>query len=88
MVVIGILGAILGQSEKTQGIFGVLALILYIPLIWCSLALQIKRWHDRDKPGTWVLINLIPLVGGIWAFVEVGCLRGTFGPNNYGDDPT
>lgn len=88
MVVIGILGAILGQSEKTQGIFGVLAVILYIPLIWCSLALQIKRWHDRDKPGTWVLINLIPLVGGIWAFVEVGCLRGTFGPNNYGEDPT
>ena len=52
------------------------------------LAVSVKRWHDRDKPGTWVLINLIPLVGGIWAFVEVGCLRGTFGPNNYGEDPT
>ncbi len=88
MAVIGILGAILGQSEKTQGIFGILAVLLYIPLLWSSLALQVKRWHDRNKSGAWVLISLIPLVGGIWAFVEVGCLRGTFGLNNYGEDPT
>jgi uncharacterized membrane protein YhaH (DUF805 family) len=31
---------------------------------------------------------MIPLVGAIWTFVECGCLRGTVGPNNYGEDPT
>jgi len=64
------------------------ALIMYVPLIWSSLALQIKRWHDRDKSGWWVLIQLIPLIGPIWAFVEAGCLRGTVGDNQYGADPT
>jgi uncharacterized membrane protein YhaH (DUF805 family) len=64
------------------------ALIMYVPLIWSNLALQIKRWHDRDKSGWWVLIGLIPLIGPIWAFVETGCLRGTVGDNQYGADPT
>jgi uncharacterized membrane protein YhaH (DUF805 family) len=63
-------------------------LLLYIPLIWISLAVQVKRWHDRDKSGWWILINIIPLIGPLWAFVETGCLRGTFGPNSYGPDPT
>jgi len=62
--------------------------LLYIFALWVGLALQVKRWHDRGKSGTWVLINLIPLVGAIWTLVECGFLRGTFGPNNYGEDPT
>lgn len=32
--------------------------VLYIGLIWPSLAISIKRWHDRDKSGRWVLIGL------------------------------
>jgi uncharacterized membrane protein YhaH (DUF805 family) len=63
-------------------------LVLYVPMIWISLAVQIKRWHDRDKSGWWVLIGMIPCIGPIWAFVECGCLRGSFGPNGYGPDPT
>jgi uncharacterized membrane protein YhaH (DUF805 family) len=56
--------------------------------LWSGIALQIKRWHDRGKPGVMVLVNFIPIVGGIWAFIECGCLRGTNGPNTFGDDPT
>ena len=63
-------------------------LILYIPMIWISLAVTVKRWHDRDKSGWWILIQLIPIVGPIWAFIETGCLRGTIGSNQYGEDPT
>ena len=59
-----------------------------IPLLWISLATRIKRWHDRDKSGAWVLINVIPYLGGLWEFIEVGCLRGTEGPNSFGPDPT
>jgi uncharacterized membrane protein YhaH (DUF805 family) len=54
--------------------------------IW--LAVAAKRWHDRGKSGWWTLIVLVPFIGGIWMFVEAGCLRGTVGPNNYGPDPT
>ena len=33
------------------------------------------------------LINLMSLVIGIWSLVELGCLRGTPGPNRHGPDP-
>ena len=79
-------------AEKDEAIaaiaMGLIMLIAFIPIIWISLALQIKRWHDRAKSGWWICINFIPYVGAIWAFVENGCLRGTVGPNQYGNDPT
>jgi len=62
--------------------------LLYIPMGWMGLALQIKRWHDRGKSGWHWLIGLIPFIGGIWVFIECGCLRGDFGANLYGEDPT
>ena len=61
----------------------VLAVLAYIPMIWVSLATSVKRWHDRGKAGTWVLIGLIPLVG-LWAIIETGFLAGEPAPNEYG----
>ena len=61
--------------------------VLYIAVIWAGLALQIKRWHDRNKSGWWCLIGLVPLIGSIWVIVECGFLRGTEGPNRFGPDP-
>jgi uncharacterized membrane protein YhaH (DUF805 family) len=52
------------------------------------MAIYVKRWQDRDKSGWWILIGFVPIIGGIWAFVECGCLRGTMGDNRYGPDPT
>ena len=54
---------------------------------WPSLAITIKRWHDRDKSGWWTLINLIPVVGTLWTLVECGFLRGTAGANRFGPNP-
>jgi len=84
-VIVFALVLILGDKSVVTGI---VTLLLYIPLIWASLALAVKRWQDRGKSGLWVLIGLIPLIGPIWAFVETGCLRGTQGANQYGADPT
>jgi len=81
---------LLGMAALGPESDAVLALmvILYVPFLWVSLAVQVKRWHDRDKSGWFVLIAFIPIIGPIWAFVETGCLRGTEGPNMYGPDPT
>ena len=54
---------------------------------WIGLAIRIKRWQDRDKSGWWVLLELIPLIGGIWAFAELGFCRGTYGRNRFGPGP-
>lgn len=52
-----------------------------------NLNLIIKRLHDRDHSGWFYFIALIPIVGGIWLFVELGFLPGTEGPNRFGEDP-
>lgn len=74
MIVVVFLGIAMNVNEIVATTFLV---ILYIPLIWISLALQVKRWHDRDKSGWFVLVSFIPIIGPIWAFIENGCLAGS-----------
>ena len=86
-------------------------LSLALMVLWSSLATGVKRLHDRDKSGWWILLFwfgpsllggsnqtmedspvslVLALIGlgiAIWGFVELGCLRGTRGPNQYGTDP-
>ncbi len=64
--------------------YGILTNIARILVIWPSLAVTIKRWHDRNKSGWWMLIGIIPFVGLFWAFIENGFLAGTEGANQYG----
>ena len=66
--------------------FVLVNLALFVVPIWAGICLGIKRYHDRDKPGVWVLLSLIPL-GNLWYFIETGFLRGTVGPNTFGPDP-
>jgi uncharacterized membrane protein YhaH (DUF805 family) len=85
--------------------------ILLVLATWSGLAVGVKRLHDRDKSGWWILLfwlgpgflgswqtttpdlsgvfilSLASLAILIWAFVELGCLPGTPGPNQYGPDP-
>ena len=54
---------------------------------WISLAIAVKRYHDRDKSGWWVLIIFLPVIGALWYLIECGFLRGSDGNNDYGPDP-
>ncbi|GGA64186.1 DUF805 domain-containing protein [Neiella marina] len=53
-------------------------------LLWPKLAIDIKRFQDRDRPWYWVMIQFIPLIGPIWYLIEAGFMPGTAGPNRYG----
>lgn len=66
---------------------GILGILLSLALIYPGLAVYVKRCHDRGKTGWWCLLLLIPIVGLIWAIVDLGILKGTPGPNDYGPDP-
>jgi uncharacterized membrane protein YhaH (DUF805 family) len=81
------MAAWLGSSRDTQKsalvAYGLWSLLILVP----SFAVHVKRWHDRGKSGWMILVNLVPIVGPIWSFIETGCLPGTPGPNAYGDDP-
>jgi uncharacterized membrane protein YhaH (DUF805 family) len=71
------------MTESADEAVAGLGFIIMLVLLWPSLAVQIKRWHDRDKSGWWQLISLIPIVGPLWAFIELGFLKGTSGANRY-----
>ena len=62
-------------------------LIFMLWVLWPSLAVQAKRWHDINKSALWLLINLIPIAGPLWALIDNGFIPGTRGPNRYGPDP-
>ena len=58
--------------------------LIMVTMIWPSLAVQTKRWHDRNKSGWWNLIGFIPVLGPLWAFIELGFIQGSPGSNIYG----
>jgi len=69
------------------GPLGLIGYLLLLALLWPALAIQVKRWHDRDKSWVWVFISFIPLVGALWVLIECGFLDGTPGPNKFGPSP-
>ncbi|WP_421692850.1 DUF805 domain-containing protein [Aestuariivirga sp.] len=89
MVVIAAIAGILDTVVGTAGDrgYGIFSAIAALVLIYPSIVLYAKRWHDRGKSGWWTLIGLVPVIGGIWLLVELGFLHGTNGPNQYGPDP-
>ena len=64
-----------------------LVILLGFLSFWPVLAVLAKRWHDRDKSGWWSVLLLVPVIGPLWIFVELGMLEGTRGANKYGPDP-
>ncbi len=62
-------------------------MIAMLAMIWPALAIQAKRWHDVDKSAWWILIGLVPVVGGLIALVFNGFMAGTPGSNRFGPPP-
>ncbi|WP_443747353.1 DUF805 domain-containing protein [Asticcacaulis solisilvae] len=60
---------------------------LMVPFVWIAVALNIKRLHDLGRSYRWWRMNLIPVAGWIWTFVECGLRDGMPGPNPYGPSP-
>lgn len=75
-----------GNPGLFGGIGGLLIVVVALGLFIPSLAVQVRRFHDQDKSGWFVLLSLIPFVGGLIVLVFM-CLEGTRGPNRFGADP-
>ena len=72
-----------GLVEATPAL-GIVYFMWLAISVWIALAVQAKRWHDRDRSAWMILVNLIPVVGWIWSLIELGFLRGTVEANKYG----
>ncbi|HKK77233.1 MAG TPA: DUF805 domain-containing protein [Saprospiraceae bacterium] len=81
---LGAIDAILGL--EMGGNVGILGLLYSLFVLIPSLAVAVRRLHDTDRTGWWILIGLIPIIGFI-VLIVFYVQEGTPGENEYGLNP-
>lgn len=83
-----ILSSLVSSDSVLGGTVGQLLIPwTFIVSLIAQYATSVRRYHDRAKSGWWVLIALIPFIGGIWQLVELGFLESVNENNPYGTSP-
>lgn len=77
--------SMLGTMDAQSG-WGVLSGIYSLLVLIPSLAVSVRRLHDLDRSGWWLLLALVPLIGGIVLLIWF-CMDGTQGDNRFGPSP-
>lgn len=89
-LVAGLLTGLLGDSfdhDSDRLIFMYKLIAIYYAVTTVpAMAVGVRRLHDTGRSGWWMLVCLIPFVGGIWLIVLM-CLDGSAGDNRYGSRP-
>ena len=85
-VLVNIAATIVDAILFSRADVGPIGLIVGLALFLPGLAVGVRRLHDLDRSGWWILIVFIPIVGVIILLVWA-CMRGTLGPNRFGPDP-
>lgn len=67
-------------------VFGILVLVFAIGLLVPSIAVGVRRLHDTDHSGWWLLIALVPLIGIFWLLYLL-IIEGTPESNRFGPSP-
>ncbi len=87
-----IVGLVLSGLDTLLGTFsssanvGLLSGIYALAIIIPTLAVSVRRLHDIDRTGWWVLIHLVPVIGSIVLLV-FAVLDSTPGENRFGSNP-
>ncbi|MDH4042411.1 MAG: DUF805 domain-containing protein [Gammaproteobacteria bacterium] len=58
---------------------GIASLLLLLP----NMAVAVRRLHDTDRSGWWLLLSLIPIIGSL-VLLYFLVQRGTEGSNRFG----
>jgi len=85
-IVASILDRIAGMNGMIAGRYGPIMALVALGLLVPSIAVSIRRLHDSDRSGWWLLLGLVPMVGEIIVLVFM-VLKGTPGTNRFGADP-
>ena len=73
---------VLGIGDPTRGI-GVLGGIVSLVHLIPGIAVSVRRLHDIDRTGWWLLIGFVPLIGAIVLLIFY-VTPGTPGANRFG----
>ncbi|MBZ3936093.1 DUF805 domain-containing protein [Methanimicrococcus blatticola] len=60
--------------------------IVFLPLFFMKIFQEIRRLHDMNAGGWWVILGFIPAINIVY-YIFLIFNDGTYGPNKYGDDP-
>ena len=100
-IVAGILSALMfatvdfntGQVSGLGYVVIAVLAIFYLAILIPSIAVAVRRLHDRNMSGWWylgfIVLSAIPFVGIVAsiAMLVIFCLKGTDGDNRFGPDP-
>jgi uncharacterized membrane protein YhaH (DUF805 family) len=82
---LAIIDAVTGMFSAEAGVgvvSGVFALVMVVP----SITVGVRRLHDTSRSGWWLLVGLIPVIGGFVLLVFT-VQDSTPGDNAYGPNP-
>ena len=86
-----IVGVVLGGIDQGLnpgvgiGAFSIVNGLVTLALILPGLAVSVRRLHDIDRTGWWLLLSFTVI--GVLVLIYWACQRGTPGPNRFGPDP-
>ncbi|NDV90110.1 DUF805 domain-containing protein [Alteromonas sp. 345S023] len=83
--VLGFIDGMMGNVHMESGmglLGGVYSLLLLIP----GIAVSVRRLHDTNRTGWWVLLGLIPIIGALVLLIFM-IQDSTPGENDYGQNP-
>jgi uncharacterized membrane protein YhaH (DUF805 family) len=84
-IVATVLDNLLGLAIKDVG-YGPFYILYALATLIPGIAVGVRRLHDTGKSGWYLLLGLIPCVGGIILLVFF-VTAGDVGENEYGPDP-
>jgi uncharacterized membrane protein YhaH (DUF805 family) len=85
VVLVAVAASILDSGFLPESDVGPISAVTSLVLLLPGIAMAIRRLHDIDRTGWWVLLALT-LIGAILLIVWA-CFKGTDGSNRFGPDP-
>ncbi|MDP1738236.1 MAG: DUF805 domain-containing protein [Caulobacter sp.] len=74
-----------GVTGLSQGAVATVTALLIANGLWITLAVAVRRCHDRGLTGWMLLFVMPPVLGQLWLVLSLITGEGARGPNRHGD---
>ena len=73
-------------SGGTEYQASIVSVIVMLGLLLPTISVSIRRLHDLDKAGQWILLAFVPAIGQVIILIWF-CRKGTDNANRFGPNP-
>ncbi|MBL8553732.1 MAG: DUF805 domain-containing protein [Phenylobacterium sp.] len=75
-----------GNVAATIG-FGMIGTAIAVVIVWVNLATSVKRLHDQNLSGWFLMVGFLPIVGNVISLALLGFRDSRRGENAHGNSP-